>query len=92
MPSKWLDNLLRGELMDKKLYYVFGTIFIIASGFLYTIERAISYYSWVGQKMSITQTGEYYAFPQLPNLLTNIYIPIFVIISVICFVLGYRKK
>jgi hypothetical protein len=78
--------------MDKKLYYFLGSIFIITSGFLYTIERGIAYYSWIGQMMSASHTGSFPNNPKLPNLLTNIYIPVFIIIGVVFIYLGYRKK
>lgn len=35
--------------MDKKLYYILGTVFIIAGGILYSLERFISYFSWIEQ-------------------------------------------
>lgn len=78
--------------MDKKLYFVLGTIFIISSGFLYTIERGIAYYSWIGQMASAAHTGSFPSNPELPVPLTNIYIPAFIIIGVIFYVLGSRKK
>lgn len=78
--------------MDKKSYYVLGTIFIVVSGFIYTIERGIAYYSWIGQRMSASQIGSSTTSPQLPGLLTNIYIPAFVIVGVIFYVKGYMEK
>jgi|GEM_PF-659421 len=78
--------------MDKKLYYFLGAIFIITSGFLYTVERGIAYYSWIGQMMSASHTLSFPTNPQLPNLLTNIYIPVYIIIGVVFMYLGYREK
>ncbi len=78
--------------MDKKSYYALGTIFVVASGFIYAIERGISYYTWIGQMMSASHTGSSPINPQLPGLLTNIYIPGFVIIGAIFYVLGCGKK
>ena len=76
--------------MDKKLCYILGTIFIISSGFIYVIERGIAYYSWIGQKMS--HTGSFETNPQLPSLFTNIYIPTFLVIGIVFYVIGYRKR
>lgn len=78
--------------MDRKIYYIFGTIFLISSGFLYTIERGFAYYYWVGQISAASHTGSYSTNPQLPSLFTNIYIPLFLIIGVIFYVLAYRKR
>jgi hypothetical protein len=90
--SKKLQDAEGELLMDKKLYYVLGTIFIIVSGFLYTIERGIAYYSWIGQRISASQVGSFSSNPELPGLLSNIYIPVFVIIGVIFYALGYKKR
>lgn len=76
--------------MDKKLCYILGTIFIISSGFLYVIERWIAYYSWIGQMA--TRTGSYLTYPQLPSLFTNMYIPIFLILGIVFYILPYRKR
>jgi len=76
--------------MDKRYNYVFGTIFIITSGVLYTMERFIAYFSWVGA-MNAHPTS-YATHPTLPDLQTNIYIPIFIIIGICFFVSGYRKR
>jgi len=76
--------------MDKKFYYLLGTIFIITSGILYSIERFIAYFSWIGQMNS--HTGSFEAYPSLPGMRTNIFIPIFIIIGIYLFVSGYRKK
>jgi len=74
--------------MNKKLHYQIGTIFIVASGFIYTIERFISYYSWTGQMVK----GDYPTYPELPGLFTNISLPLFLVIGAISFIRGYRKN
>jgi len=76
--------------MDKILYYILGAVFIIISSVLYTIERFIAYYLWIGQMSA--NTGSYPTNPDLPGLFTNIFIPIFIIIGVILFVLGVKQK
>jgi hypothetical protein len=78
--------------MDRKGYYILGTIFLISSGFLYTIERGIAYYSWIGQMNALPQIGSYPSNPQLPGLFTNIYVPVFLIIGVAFYALAYRKR
>lgn len=76
--------------MDKKLYYVLGTVFIIASGFLYSFERFISYYEWIG--ILNANIDMYSATPHLPGILTNIFIPVFIIIGVVLIVKGYKES
>jgi len=76
--------------MNKKSHFQIGTIFIIASGFIYTIERFISMYSWIGVGQAI---GKY-----PPNsldsvgLFANIFVPLFLVIGAISFISGYRKN
>lgn len=78
--------------MDRKLYYILSAVFMIMSGILYTIERGIAYFTWVGQMIASSHTESCPINPQMPGLLSNLYIPIFVIISLILCILGYRKK
>ncbi|AFS78277.1 hypothetical protein Curi_c12660 [Gottschalkia acidurici 9a] len=75
--------------MNKKLYYILGTVFIITSGILYSLERAISYFSWIGQMNA--DSSSFPSYPNLPNIFTNSFVPTFIVIGVILFVLGYRK-
>lgn len=75
--------------MDKFFYYILSTIFIITSGILYSFERFIAYFSWIGEMNS--HTGRFQANPSMPGILTNIFIPIFIMIGIYLFVLGYRK-
>jgi hypothetical protein len=76
--------------MDKKLYYILGTVFIITSGILYSIERFIAYFTWIGQMNA--HTGSCPNYPSLPGIQTNIFVAIFTIISIFLFVSGYREK
>jgi hypothetical protein len=75
--------------MDKKLYYILGTVFIVTSGILYSLERFISYFAWIGQMNA--NTGSFPTYPDLPSLFTNVFVPTFIIIGVILFVLGCKK-
>lgn len=76
--------------MDKRLNYILGTVFIITSGMLYSLERFIAYVTWIGQINA--HTGSFPNAPDLPGLSTNIFIPIFIIIGVAFFVRGYRQN
>ena len=76
--------------MDKKLYYILGTVFIISSGFLYTFERFIAYYEWIG--ILNANISSYSSSPHLPGVLTNIFIPIFIIIGFTLIVKGYKNN
>lgn len=69
--------------MDKKLYYILGTVFIIISGVLYSIERFIAYFSWIGQMNA--HTGSFPTEPDLSGVIKSIFIPIFIIIGILLF-------
>lgn len=75
--------------MNNKLYYILGTVFIVTSGILFSLERFISYFAWIGEMNA--HTGSYPAYPDLPSLFTNIFVPTFSIVGVILFTLGYKK-
>lgn len=69
--------------MDSKSCFILSGIFIIVSGFIYTIERLIRYIHWylfVGEKMfQIAIPGRY------------IFVYLFNIFSIILFVIGMIK-
>ncbi|WP_300857519.1 hypothetical protein [uncultured Clostridium sp.] len=76
--------------MNKKQYYILGIIFIISSGFLYSFERFITYYEWIG--ILNANIGIEYSSPHLPGIFNNIFIPIFIIIGFILIIRGYRNN
>jgi hypothetical protein len=80
------------DTMEKKIYYVLGTVFIALSGIIYTFERFISYYSMIGQRLSMSQIGSGMIDLQLPNLATNIFVILFIILGVSFYIGGYKKK
>jgi len=77
--------------MDKKICYILGTIFIITGGFIYTTERALSYFVWIGQMNAALHVGNYPSSPQLPVFFTNLFIPIFIVVGIIFFLAGYKR-
>lgn len=80
--------------METKIYYILGTVFLISSGFIYTFERVMSNcsMSW-GQGVSMSQSNvTTFTMPLLPSPFSNIFITLFITISVIFFVRGYAKN
>jgi hypothetical protein len=75
--------------MDKRLCYILGTVFIISGAIIFSFERFIAYFSWIGQMNA--HTGSFPTYPELPGLLTNIFVPIFVTIGITLFAIGYKK-
>jgi len=79
--------------MDKKIYYILGTIFIITSGFFYTFERVITP-SISGQIPSSSQAGNASTATILlhSSPFSNLFIAAFIVIGVIFFASGYAKN
>lgn len=73
--------------MNKRMCYIFSVIFIIASGILYTFERFISNLNWVGQINS--HLGSSTNKPELPDVFTNLFIPLFFILGIAFMVKGH---
>lgn len=75
-----------------KVYYILCSVFIIISSMIYTFERFISYYSMIGERMSFSQVGNGMINLVLPNLSTNIFVPLFILMGVLLYIFGYIKK
>ncbi|MHB8064932.1 MAG: hypothetical protein ACYDG2_20310 [Ruminiclostridium sp.] len=80
--------------MDKKLYYILGTVFVITSGLIYTFERFISQNSLPVQGTNISQGGNVssYTVTLHSSLFSNIFVSIFLVIGGIFFIRGYTKN
>lgn len=78
--------------MKSSLYLILAVVMFLASGIIYTAERAIAYYSWIGQMQA--KTGSFPSEPELPSLVTNGYVVFFLALSIFLFVLLFldRKK
>jgi hypothetical protein len=80
-----------GLKMKDKLYVGLGSLFLIFSGLIYTIERATLY---IGTSLVIagfhagSRTGEV-PQPEFPSFADNIFVPIFTIIGIAFFYLGF---
>ncbi|WP_163970345.1 hypothetical protein [Oceanobacillus halotolerans] len=75
-------------------YKVTGIIFIIMSGFLYTLENGFSILA-----TSIVRAGFYAGtmtggVPEVEGsgLFDNTFVPLFLIIGLVCFSYGYKKS
>ena len=77
---------------------LFGCIFILASGLLYTAERYLSVFMWsvVTTPMIARGTGGYSTVPDMPNMKTNFFVILFLILGIFLFASEmydtYKKK
>ncbi|MBS4196725.1 hypothetical protein [Lederbergia citri] len=74
--------------MDRKISLILGSIFILTSGLLYSIERIISIIHWT----ALTQTGEYPTTPPSPNLVDNLFVLFFLVVGIIFFIMAFKKE
>jgi len=76
--------------MKSSIFFVLATILLLASGLIFTIERFIAYYSWIGQMQA--HTGSFPTYPELPTFFSNGFVPLFLVGSFVLFVIGFRCK
>ncbi|WP_074597787.1 hypothetical protein [Sediminibacillus halophilus] len=69
-------------MIDRKTKLIFGLVFLLASGFLYTMERLNRYIYWFAQ----TSTGEFPTNPDMQLIYQNLFIPVFLLISILFFI------
>lgn len=74
--------------MDKKTSLIIGSVFILTSGLLYTIERLSAYIYW----FALSLGSEYPSTPEMPSLLANLFVPLLFVIGIIIFVVVYKDK
>ncbi|MFJ7738832.1 hypothetical protein ACIQ2D_21225 [Lysinibacillus sp. NPDC097287] len=77
-----------------KLYKVFGAVFIIISGLIYTLERGFSMLSTSLIRAGFFSGGMGGEIPEVEvnTLFSNLYVPLFLIIGLILVVYGFLKK
>jgi len=74
--------------LKKNLSLILGSLFILTSGLIFTIERLISHIYWLA-KMN---TGSYNIEPQSIPLFNNIFISVFLMIGIIFIIVHFEKR
>ncbi|MGN7470529.1 hypothetical protein [Brevibacillus sp. SAFN-007a] len=74
--------------MTAKLAYTLSTLLFLASGLLYTLERILAYYIWIGQMQAASATGQFPTQPELPSLFTNGFVAFFLAASLFLLIVG----
>ena len=77
-----------GNLLDKKTSLIFGSLFILTSGLIFTIERLSAYVYWSAQ----INTGMYDTIPQTMPLFDNPFIALFFLIGIIFIIVSFKKE
>ena len=73
--------------MNKKINLILGSLFILTSGLIYTIERLSRYVYWSAQ----INTGEYATNPETLPIFDNPFIVLFFLIGIIFIVMSFKK-
>jgi hypothetical protein len=73
--------------MNKNTFLILGSLFILTSGLIYTIERLSSYVYWLAQ----TNTGSWDIKPDI-SIFNNIFTLLFLIIGMLLIVIAFKEK
>jgi len=80
------------KIVSKNMRYILGTVFVITSGLIYTLQRAVSALVWNGEINAKFDGG----IPQPPGPLepftNNIFVPIFLLVGIVLFAYGKKVK
>ena len=73
--------------MDKKTTLILGSLFILTSGLIFTIERLTAYVYWSAQ----INTGEWYTIPQPMPLSDNLFTGLFFLAGIVLIFVSFKK-
>ena len=71
--------------------YILGTVFVITSGLIYTLQSAVSALVWNGE-INAKFNGEIPFPPGSFEPFTNVFVPIFLLVGIILFAYGKKVK
>ena len=74
--------------MDKKISLILGSLFILTSGLIFTIERLSAYVYWSAQ----INTGTYDTIPETIPLFDNLFIALFFLIEIVFIIMSFKKE
>ncbi|WP_053217691.1 hypothetical protein [Virgibacillus senegalensis] len=74
--------------MREKTFLILGVVFFLASGFVYTLERLNVYVYWLAQSLN----GEFPVKPDMSEAFNNLFVPIFLALGIVFFVVYFVKR
>ena len=74
--------------MDKKISLILGSLFILTSALIFTIERLSAYVYWSAQ----INTGTYDTIPETIPLFDNLFIALFFLIEIVFIIMSFKKE
>lgn len=63
-----------------------GSLFILASAFIYEFDKALSYFKWAAYIISINGNGGYNAQPDKITIFDNYFIILFFLIGILFYI------
>ncbi len=67
---------------------ILGSLFILTSGLIFTIERLTAYVYWSAQ----IKTGTWDTIPQMTPLSDNLFIGLFLLIGIVLIIMSFKKE
>ncbi|QUG41926.1 hypothetical protein KD050_01070 [Psychrobacillus sp. INOP01] len=74
--------------MDKKTYLILGSLFILTSGLIFTIERLTANVYWSAQ----IKTGTWDTIPQTMPLSDNLFTGLFFFVGIVFIIVSFKKE
>lgn len=74
--------------MDKKISLILGSLFVLTSGLIFTIERLTAYVYWSAQ----INTGKWDTIPQTLPLSDNLFTVLFFLVGMLLIIVSFKKK
>ncbi|MFS0688813.1 hypothetical protein AB1K89_06185 [Sporosarcina sp. 179-K 8C2 HS] len=74
--------------MDKKTSLILGSLFILTSGLIFTIERLTAYVYWSAK----INTGTWDTIPQKLPLYENLFTGLFFLVGIILIIVSFKKE
>lgn len=72
----------------KKTTLILGSLFILTSGLIFTIERLTAYVYWSAQ----INTGEWDTTPQTMPLSDNLFTGLFFLVGIVLIIMSFKKE
>ncbi|WP_454192732.1 hypothetical protein [Paenibacillus sp. Marseille-Q7038] len=76
-----------------KSSFISGLGLIALSGILFTLERYIAVFKWIGETapVKINGSGPYPTEPTMPGVFDNLFVAIFLILGLVLLIIGLSK-
>jgi len=76
-----------------KSSFISGLGLITLSGILYTVERFIAVFKWIGETapVKIKGSGSFPTEPTMPGIFDNLFVGVFLILGLVLLIIGLSK-